>query len=130
MFSVSVTFLFFCVSREMSSREIIQNIIKDICTSTTPFLDDALKEPVSFFYGCLWKHVSEILAAYTIRAVILDPGNRFDTECEFSKVQVERLVRISVERVLSKSVESHCVKMQVYFDTIYPLKGFLIVIDN
>ncbi|KAL5032977.1 hypothetical protein BDV3_001497 [Batrachochytrium dendrobatidis] len=66
-------------------------------------------------------HVSETLAAFFIRAVVLDPKNAFHIEKELSRDEVSRLIDLCVEKIVSENDPiQETVKMQVYFDTNFP----------
>ncbi|KXS12612.1 UPF0704 protein C6orf165 [Gonapodya prolifera JEL478] len=68
--------------------------------------------------------VSETLAAFTVRSVVLDPRNGFNVEHELSRSDVERLIQLSVDAITSTdSPSNEAVKMQVYFDTSFPAQG-------
>eukprot|EP00842_Homolaphlyctis_polyrhiza_P000256 jgi/Hompol1/1230/HPOL_003112-RA len=66
-------------------------------------------------------HVSETLAAFLIRAVVLDPINGFRIERELSRDEVERLIDLCVNKIVSPNDPvQETVRMQVYFDTNFP----------
>jgi len=63
-------------------------------------------------------NVSETLAAFIVRSVVLNPDNHFNIEKEFSKGEVERLIQIAVNEITKQnSPVIETVKMQVYFDS-------------
>lgn len=69
-------------------------------------------------YGSNSTYVSETLAAFIVRSVVLSPENHFNVEREFNKGEVERLIQISVNQIiLQNSPVMETVKMQVYFDS-------------
>lgn len=45
-------------------------------------------------------HVTETLAAFMVRAVVLDPRNDFRIERELGKDEVERLIRVGYDRAI------------------------------
>ncbi|KAJ1342496.1 hypothetical protein BSLG_002938 [Batrachochytrium salamandrivorans] len=66
-------------------------------------------------------HVTETLAAFLIRAVVLDPKNDFHIENELSRGEVARLTDLCVERIVAiDDPVQATVRMQVYFDTNFP----------
>ncbi|KAJ3340612.1 hypothetical protein HDU93_006727 [Gonapodya sp. JEL0774] len=65
--------------------------------------------------------VSDTLAAFTVRSVVLDPKNSFNVEHELNREEVERLIQLSVEAITeTESAVAETIKMQVYFDTNFP----------
>ncbi|KAJ3220411.1 hypothetical protein HDU67_000078 [Dinochytrium kinnereticum] len=68
--------------------------------------------------------VSDTLAAFVVRAVVLDPRNDFRIERELSKEEVQRLISMCVEKITElNSPVMETVKMQVYFDTTFPAQA-------
>lgn len=68
--------------------------------------------------------VSDTLAAFLVRAVVLDPRNDFRIERELTKEEVERLITLCVEKIVSSNnVIMETIKMQVYFDTTFPAQA-------
>ncbi|KAI9341037.1 hypothetical protein DFJ73DRAFT_797744 [Zopfochytrium polystomum] len=68
--------------------------------------------------------VSDTLAAFVVRAVVLDPRNDFRIERELTKEEVERLINLCLEKITtSNNVVMETVKMQVYFDSIFPAQA-------
>lgn len=64
--------------------------------------------------------VSETLVAFMVKAVVLDPTNEFNVDRTLTKEDVQKLIRICVERLLdTRSPALDTVKMQVYFDMNY-----------
>ncbi|XP_071479028.1 cilia- and flagella-associated protein 206-like [Diadema antillarum] len=64
--------------------------------------------------------VSETLVAFMVKAVVLDPTNEFNVDRTLTKDDVQRLIKICVDRLLdSRSSALDTVKMQVYFDMNY-----------
>uniref|UniRef100_UPI003590180F cilia- and flagella-associated protein 206 isoform X2 n=1 Tax=Myxine glutinosa TaxID=7769 RepID=UPI003590180F len=64
--------------------------------------------------------VSEMLAAFMLKAVILHPESGFDLHCEFDTDDVTLLIKSCVDRLLCIDKPSlETIKMQVYFDTNY-----------
>ncbi|KAJ3119100.1 hypothetical protein HDU96_000015 [Phlyctochytrium bullatum] len=68
--------------------------------------------------------VSDTLAAFVVRAVVLDPRNDFRIERELSKEEVQRLISLCVEKITETNAPvMETVKMQVYFDTTFPAQA-------
>ncbi|XP_044913753.1 cilia- and flagella-associated protein 206 isoform X2 [Felis catus] len=64
--------------------------------------------------------VSETLAAFMVKAVVLDPSNGFNMDRTLMKSDVQKLVKLCVSRLLdSKNPSLDTIKMQVYFDMNY-----------
>ncbi|XP_039075384.1 cilia- and flagella-associated protein 206 isoform X2 [Hyaena hyaena] len=64
--------------------------------------------------------VSETLAAFMVKAVVLDPRNGFNMDRTLMKSDVQKLVKLCVSRLLdSKNPSLDTIKMQVYFDMNY-----------
>ncbi|XP_012919208.1 cilia- and flagella-associated protein 206 isoform X2 [Mustela putorius furo] len=64
--------------------------------------------------------VSETLAAFVVKAVVLDPSNGFNMDRPLVKSDVQKLVKLCVSRLLdSKNPSLDTIKMQVYFDMNY-----------
>ncbi|ORX57722.1 hypothetical protein BCR36DRAFT_580278 [Piromyces finnis] len=63
-------------------------------------------------------NVSETLAAFIVRSAVLNPENHFNIDKEFNKGEVERLIQIAVNEIITQnSPVMETVKMQVYFDS-------------
>ncbi|KAL7749010.1 hypothetical protein RI367_005659 [Sorochytrium milnesiophthora] len=68
--------------------------------------------------------VTETLAAFVVRATVLDPRQQFSLDRNFDKADVERLIKGCVGRITAQGdPESETMKMQVYFDTTFPLQA-------
>ncbi|CAL1526734.1 unnamed protein product [Lymnaea stagnalis] len=68
--------------------------------------------------------VSETLVAFMVKAVVLDPANEFNVDRTLTKDDVQKLIRLCVERLLdSRSPALDTVKMQVYFDMNYTTRA-------
>ncbi|ORY53172.1 hypothetical protein BCR33DRAFT_711519, partial [Rhizoclosmatium globosum] len=68
--------------------------------------------------------MSDTLAAFFVRAVVLDPRNEFHIERELSKEDVERLINLCVEKITcTNDAVCETIKMQVYFDSIFPAQA-------
>ncbi|KAE8602640.1 hypothetical protein XENTR_v10014067 [Xenopus tropicalis] len=68
--------------------------------------------------------VSETLVAFVVKAVVLDPRNGFNVDRTLTKNDVQKLIKLCVDRLLdprSPSIET--IKMQVYFDMNYASRG-------
>lgn len=63
---------------------------------------------------------SETLVAFMVKAVVLDPDNDFNVDRTLTKNDVQKLIRVCVERLcVGKSPKLDTIKMQVYFDMNY-----------
>ncbi|XP_014316875.1 cilia- and flagella-associated protein 206 [Myotis lucifugus] len=63
---------------------------------------------------------SETLVAFMVKAVVLDPRNGFNMDRTLMKSDVEKLVKVCVNRLLDdKNPSLDTIKMQVYFDMNY-----------
>jgi hypothetical protein len=68
--------------------------------------------------------VSETLVAFTVKAVVLNPENRFNVDRQLTKEDVEKLIKLCVERLLDvRSPSLDTIKMQVYFDMNYTTRS-------
>ncbi|KAK7907524.1 hypothetical protein WMY93_016136 [Mugilogobius chulae] len=66
------------------------------------------------------EEVSETLAAFMIKAVVLDPRNGFDVDRTLTPQDVHKLTEICLQRLTERcSPFLDTVKMQVYFDLSY-----------
>nr|KAJ3420559.1 hypothetical protein HK105_005531 [Polyrhizophydium stewartii] len=69
-------------------------------------------------------HVTETLAAFMIRAIVLDPLNGFRIEQELSRDEVDRLIELCIEKITATDDPvQETVRMQVYFDTNFPAQN-------
>ncbi|XP_077992510.1 cilia- and flagella-associated protein 206-like [Glandiceps talaboti] len=68
--------------------------------------------------------VSETLVAFMVKAVVLDPVNEFNVDRTLTKDDVQKLIKICVDRLLdTRSPALDTVKMQVYFDMNYTTRA-------
>lgn len=68
--------------------------------------------------------VSETLVAFMVKAVVLDPANEFNVDRTLTKDDVQKLIRLCVERLMdNRSPSLETVKMQVYFDMNYTTRS-------
>ncbi|XP_022091777.1 cilia- and flagella-associated protein 206-like [Acanthaster planci] len=68
--------------------------------------------------------VSETLVAFMVKAVVLDPANEFNVDRTLTKDDVQKLIKICVDRLLdTRSAALDTVKMQVYFDMNYTCRA-------
>ncbi|XP_069462479.1 cilia- and flagella-associated protein 206 [Ambystoma mexicanum] len=68
--------------------------------------------------------VSETLVAFMVKAVVLDPRNGFNVDRTLTKTDVQKLIKLCVDRLLdTKSPSLDTIKMQVYFDMNYTDRG-------
>ncbi|XP_072498882.1 cilia- and flagella-associated protein 206 isoform X1 [Notamacropus eugenii] len=68
--------------------------------------------------------VSETLVAFMVKAVVLDPSNGFNMDRNLTRSDVQKLVKICVDKLLDKKNPSlDTIKMQVYFDMNYTNRG-------
>lgn len=95
----------------MSSEDIIHHIIRDIVGKSTTILRQTNKTNPSpldlindafgkeLFVGGILSYqntiVTDTLAAFVIRSVVLDPNNGFGAEQEMSTEQVEKLIEVT-----------------------------------
>lgn len=64
--------------------------------------------------------LSETLVAFMVKAVVLDPHNQFNVDRTLTKDDVQKLIRLCVERLVDvRSPSLDTIKMQVYFDMNY-----------
>ncbi|XP_067935310.1 cilia- and flagella-associated protein 206-like isoform X2 [Watersipora subatra] len=64
--------------------------------------------------------VSETLVAFMVKAVVLDPNNEFNVDRTLTKDDVQKLIKLCVEKLLNtRSPSLDTIKMQVYFDMNY-----------
>ncbi|KAJ1515533.1 hypothetical protein HMI56_003927 [Coelomomyces lativittatus] len=67
---------------------------------------------------------SETLAAYLVRATVLNPSHGFQVDSVFTKQDVDRLIELCTQKLVQlNDPESETVQMQVYFDTTFPLQA-------
>lgn len=69
------------------------------------------------------KPISESLAAYFVRATLVNPSFGFTLEEQLSSSEVTRLVELCASRILSKDTEVECAKMQVYFESKFYMQA-------
>lgn len=68
--------------------------------------------------------VSETLVAFMVKAVVLDPSNEFNVDRTLTKDDVQKLIRLCVDRLMdTRSPALDTVKMQVYFDMNYTTRA-------
>ncbi|KAH3708597.1 cilia- and flagella-associated protein 206-like [Dreissena polymorpha] len=68
--------------------------------------------------------VSETLVAFMVKAVVLDPANEFNVDRTLTKDDVQKLIRLCVDRLMdTRSPALDTVKMQVYFDMNYTTRS-------
>uniref|UniRef100_A0A8C4RQ69 Cilia- and flagella-associated protein 206 n=1 Tax=Erpetoichthys calabaricus TaxID=27687 RepID=A0A8C4RQ69_ERPCA len=68
--------------------------------------------------------VSETLVAFIVKAVVLDSRNEFNVDRTLTKNDVQKLIKLCVDRLLDqKSPSLDTIKMQVYFDMNYTSRG-------
>uniref|UniRef100_A0A8B9G818 Cilia- and flagella-associated protein 206 n=1 Tax=Amazona collaria TaxID=241587 RepID=A0A8B9G818_9PSIT len=68
--------------------------------------------------------VSEILVAFMVKAVALDPRNDFKVDQILTKEDVQNIIQLCVTRLLDTTNPSlSTIKMQVYFDMNYANRG-------
>nr|XP_060608988.1 cilia- and flagella-associated protein 206 [Anolis sagrei ordinatus] len=64
--------------------------------------------------------VSETLVAFIVKAVVLDPKNGFNVDRTLTKADVQKLIKLSIDRLLdTRNPSLDTIKMQVYFDMNY-----------
>ena len=68
--------------------------------------------------------VSETLVAFMVKAVVLDPSNEFNVDRTLTKDDVQKLIKLCVDRLMDTRTPSlDTVKMQVYFDMNYTTRS-------
>lgn len=68
--------------------------------------------------------VSETLVAFTVKAIVLDPDNQFHVDRQLTKDDVQKLIKLCVDRLLDvRSPSLDTIKMQVYFDMNYATRS-------
>lgn len=68
--------------------------------------------------------VSETLAAFMVKAAVLDPANEFNVERTLTKEDVKKLIGTCVLKLVQRqSLSLDTVKMQVHFDMNYCSRG-------
>ncbi|KAH9503218.1 hypothetical protein Btru_068495 [Bulinus truncatus] len=68
--------------------------------------------------------VSETLVAFMVKAVVLDPANEFNVDRTLTKDDVQKLIRLCVDRLMdARSPALDTIKMQVYFDMNYTTRA-------
>jgi division protein CdvB (Snf7/Vps24/ESCRT-III family) len=94
----------------------------DITLSQKPKSADPSGEAMMSVNPRISPHIiSDTLAAFVLRSVAMSPEHNFNVDMEFTADEVERLIRICVERITRENLpEMETVKMQVYFDTHFP----------
>jgi hypothetical protein len=122
----------------MSSDEIIREIIRGVVTDATKVLkmrsgaeperptyevegQSQIRQLFQKSTAPLPYQVTETLAAFMVRAVVLDPNNDFQIESELSRDHVDRLINLCVDHITAMNdpvIET--VRIQVYFDTNFP----------
>uniref|UniRef100_A0A6J0TJP5 Cilia- and flagella-associated protein 206 n=1 Tax=Pogona vitticeps TaxID=103695 RepID=A0A6J0TJP5_9SAUR len=71
--------------------------------------------------------VSETLVAFMVKAVVLDPRNGFNVDRTLTKADVQKLIKLSVDKLLdTRNPSLDTIKMQVYFDMNYTSRVELI----
>ncbi|XP_026173970.1 cilia- and flagella-associated protein 206 isoform X2 [Mastacembelus armatus] len=64
--------------------------------------------------------VSDTLAAFMVKAVVLDPRNSFNVDRTLTKQDIQKLQGLCLDKLIEKCSPSlDTLKMQVYFDTNY-----------
>ncbi|XP_070589280.1 cilia- and flagella-associated protein 206 isoform X4 [Erythrolamprus reginae] len=72
------------------------------------------------------QNVSETLVAFLVKSVVLDPRNGFNVDKTLTKVDVQKLIQLCVDRILDvKNPSLNTIKMQVYFDMNYTNRAAL-----
>lgn len=71
--------------------------------------------------------VSDALAAYLIKCLLIDPRHKMDTSDMLSKEQVQEIVTLCTEKLLDReTIDMHTISMQVYFTTNYAREADLL----
>ncbi|KAJ3321622.1 hypothetical protein HDV06_004037 [Boothiomyces sp. JEL0866] len=131
------------------SEDVIKVIIKDIVTSSTSILKTKYIEPVSgakldnqsesndsgvskFFAGGIQSavkpyQVTDTLAAFMVRAVVLDPSNHFNIAVDLPKEEVDRLID---KITASNDPEMETIRVQVYFDSHFSAQDYFLQLEK
>ncbi|XP_070782318.1 cilia- and flagella-associated protein 206 [Enoplosus armatus] len=92
------------MSRAHAAESVIENIIREIVQEC----------------AVRGHAVSDALAAYMVKAVVLDPRNGFNVDRTLTKQDVQKLEELCLDKLMEKCSPSlDTIKMQVYFDTNY-----------
>uniref|UniRef100_A0A8C5QV04 Cilia- and flagella-associated protein 206 n=1 Tax=Leptobrachium leishanense TaxID=445787 RepID=A0A8C5QV04_9ANUR len=68
--------------------------------------------------------VSETMVAFMVKAIVLDARNGFNVDRTLTKNDVQKLIKLCVDRLLDPASPSlETIKMQVYFDMNYTGRG-------
>ncbi|KAI9012746.1 hypothetical protein BC832DRAFT_589731 [Gaertneriomyces semiglobifer] len=114
-----------------SSDDVIKFIIKDIVSRSNIVLKARRASEPSTSTDHEPTTISDTLAAFMVRAVVLDPTNGFRIEHELAKDEVERLIKLCVDRITAvDSPVMATVRMQVYFDTNFPAQADFLHSEN
>eukprot|EP01137_Pigoraptor_chileana_P022075 Opistho-2@86567 len=86
------------------AESVIKNIVSEIITECKERGND----------------VSETLAAFVVKAVVLDPDNNFRVDENLTRSDVEVLKKLAVDKLTARgSASLDTIRLQVYFDTNY-----------
>lgn len=112
----------------MSSRDIIREIIRGIAAECSHV--QSLHAPRSASSSTQHQHLfsdikhtqtSDILAAFMIRSVLLDPAQNFSIDAGITKEHFSRLVATCVQKICGEDdIQMDLIKMQIYFDSHFP----------
>ncbi|CAI9589300.1 unnamed protein product, partial [Staurois parvus] len=70
------------------------------------------------------QNVSETMVAFVVKAIVLDSRNGFNVDRVLTKNDVQKLIKLCVDRLLdTRSPSLETIKMQVYFDMNYTSRG-------
>lgn len=78
---------------DRTSEDVIRNIIRDIVARSTAQIKSRRLVSTNTETSHGWQ-VTETLAAFILRSVVLDPSNGFNIEAEMGKEDVERLIKV------------------------------------
>ncbi|CAH2249410.1 cilia- and flagella-associated 206 isoform X2 [Pelobates cultripes] len=68
--------------------------------------------------------VSETMVAFVVKAIVLDQRNGFNVDRTLTKNDVQKLIKLCVDRLLDPASPSmETIKMQIYFDMNYTNRG-------
>jgi hypothetical protein len=115
------------IARQKATPQDLSKTAVFTAPQTQPQNEDGTPKEFSNIFSCgIASRISAIeirdtLAAFMIRAIVLDNKYQFNVEQEMSTEDVQRLIKICVDKICSQDdLEMKIIKMQVYFDTNFP----------
>lgn len=118
------------------SSEIIKSIIRDVAQKATNLIkaaninsnnaasDSSVTVQSALRYSSAPWQVTETLSAFVLRSVVLNPNSGLNLETALSCEDVERITAQCVSKIVATNdPETEALKMQVYFDTTFPVQA-------